>query len=102
MWRWVVEQSKSFSHLQILKVTKGEHSSLTFSGAAHTYQSPVPPAFADLVKPGDAVTFDIHLRSFVKPKASWEMNFEEKLVAAENAKNKGNTFFAVRCSGDFQ
>jgi hypothetical protein len=83
------------THLQILKMTKGEHSRITFAAGEHAYQ-PSSPLYA--ATGNNSVQLDIVLKDVDKLKTSWEMTFEEKLAAAELAKQKGNAFFAVSVS----
>jgi hypothetical protein len=73
-------------------MTKGEHSRITFAAGEHAYQ-PSSPLYA--ATGNNSVQLDIVLKDFDKLKNSWEMTFEEKLAAAEVAKQKGNAFFAV-------
>lgn len=47
--------------------------------------------------PGNAVVqFEIQLLEFKNPKASYEMNVEEKSAAATSYKNEGNTYYNAK------
>ncbi|CAI5451315.1 unnamed protein product [Caenorhabditis angaria] len=68
-----------------------EKSKIELRGARFTYGNN-PPAGTD-IPPNATLEFTIFLKSFEKVPATWEMSTEQKLEAAQIAKERGTTFF---------
>jgi len=78
--------------LAVMQMKRGEKAlvSISPSYGFGAQGSPQPKAAV----PGDArLEYEIELVSFIKAKESWDMDTDEKLSAASDAKDKGNASF---------
>ncbi|KAL7669396.1 hypothetical protein ACOME3_010053 [Neoechinorhynchus agilis] len=78
-------------HIALLKMVSGERAIIQFDVSEH-------PDYMEMFSPNlinrGLVKYELTLVSFTKPKGTWEyQNQKEKLEAATNAKEAGNTYY---------
>ncbi|KAL3531064.1 hypothetical protein ACH5RR_010386 [Cinchona calisaya] len=76
----------------LLTMKKGEEALLTIA-PEYAFGSTESQQDLAVVPPHSTVHYEIELVSFVKEKESWDMNTQEKIEAAGNKKEEGNTLF---------
>ncbi|MCP9264657.1 Peptidyl-prolyl cis-trans isomerase FKBP4 [Dirofilaria immitis] len=73
------------------RFNKGEKSAIHLKGNRFTFGITPPPEYN--LPPHAEIDFTLFLKEYEKVKASWELTGEEKLDAAEAAKERGTMFF---------
>ncbi|VDM93439.1 unnamed protein product, partial [Onchocerca ochengi] len=73
------------------RFNKGEKSTIHLKGSRFTFGTAPPPEYN--LPPHAEIDFTLFLKEYEKMKASWELTGEEKLDAAEAAKERGTMFF---------